>query len=338
MSSGRGLKLNSGYSIPVVGLGTWQSSPNEVAKAVEFALRCGYRHIDAAACYGNETEVGQGIRASGVPRREIFVTSKLWNTHHKSQDVEEALDETLKNLGMGYLDLYLIHWPVSFKKGSGFKDLWPVDPDTGAIHVIDVPDAETWRAMESLVKKGKVRSIGVSNFTRERIESLLKTAEIMPAVNQIEAHPYLQQPALLDWLKSQDIVAQAYSHTGNNIYGKPKAVDDAIVVRIARELGRQPTQVLIQWAIQRGMVVLPKSVTPSRIKANFEDFELPQDAFEEITRLDRHARYNFPLRLGVNIFGEHDEETLKRGVQDLIKATREKSVNDLYEAHKNAKA
>ncbi|KAI0114418.1 aldehyde reductase 1 [Nemania sp. FL0031] len=334
MSSRRTLRLNSGYSIPAVGLGTWQSSPNEVAKAVEYALGCGYRHIDAAACYGNETEVGHGIRASGVARSEIFVTSKLWNTHHKAQDVEEALDETLKNLGMDYLDLFLIHWPVSFKKGSGFKDLWPINPQTGGVHVIDVPIAETWRGMEALVKKGKVRSIGVSNFTRERIETLLKTAEIKPAVNQIEAHPYLQQPALLDWLKSQDIVAQAYSHTGNNIYGKPKAVDDAIVVEIAKDLARQPTQVLIQWTIQRGLVVLPKSVTPSRIKANLEEFELPREAFKKITNLDRHTRYNFPLRLGVNIFGEHDEETLKRGVQDLIEATRSKSVNDLYEAHK----
>ncbi|KAI0474296.1 aldehyde reductase 1 [Xylaria cf. heliscus] len=338
MSSGRTLKLNSGHSIPVVGLGTWQSSPNEVAVAVEHALRCGYRHIDAAACYGNETEVGEGIRASGISRSNIFITSKLWNTHHKPEDVEEALDETLKNIGTDYLDLYLVHWPVAFQKGTGPKDLWPINPATGAVHVINVPDPETWKAMEALVKKGKVRSIGVSNFTKERIENLLKTAEIKPAVNQIEAHPYLQQPALLDWLKDQDIVAQAYSHTGNNIYGKPKAVDDPIVTEIAENLGRQPTQVLIQWVAQRGMVVLPKSVTPSRIEANFQDFELPQDAVEKINRLDRHARYNFPLRLGVNIFGEHDEETLKKGVQDLIAATREKSVNDLYEAHKKAKS
>ncbi|KAI0402177.1 aldehyde reductase 1 [Xylaria palmicola] len=337
MSSGQNLKLNSGYSIPVVGLGTWQSGPNEVARAVEHALRYGYRHIDTAACYGNESEVGEGIRASGVPRSDIFVTSKLWNTHHKPDDVEEALDETLENLGTDYLDLYLVHWPVAFRKGSGPKDLWPINPETGAIHVVDVPDAETWKAMEALVKKGKVRSIGVSNFTRARIEKLLETAEIKPAVNQIEAHPYLQQPDLLSWLRSQDIVAQAYSHTGNNIYGKPKPVDDPVVVEIAKRLDRQPVQVLIQWAIQRGMVVLPKSVTPPRIEANFENFELPREAFEKINGLDRHARYNFPLRLGVDIFGEHDEETLGKGVQDLIASTRNRSVNELYEAHKKSK-
>ncbi|KAI0207028.1 aldehyde reductase 1 [Astrocystis sublimbata] len=334
MSSGRTLKLNSGYSIPAVGLGTWQSRPNEVASAVEHALRHGYRHIDAASCYGNESEVGQGILASGVPRSEIFITSKLWNTHHRPADVEEALDETLKNIGTDYLDLYLVHWPVSFEKGASPHDHWPINPATGAVWTIDVPDLDTWRAMEGLVRKGKVRSIGVSNFTRERIEELLKGAEIKPAVNQIEAHPYLQQPALLEWLRGQGIVAQAYSQSGNNIYGKPKAIDDPVVTEIAASLGRQPAQVLIQWVLQRGMVALPKSVTPSRIEANFEDFELPQDAFERISSLDRHARYNFPLRLGINIFGEHDEETLRKGVEDLIRATKERSVADLYEARK----
>ncbi|GAP89594.1 putative aldehyde reductase 1 [Rosellinia necatrix] len=334
MSLGRTLKLNSGYSIPVVGLGTWQSSPNEVARAVEYALRHGYRHIDAAACYGNENEVGEGLRASGVPRSSVFITSKLWNTHHKPEDVEEALDETLKSLGTEYLDLYLIHWPVSFKKGAGFKDLWPINPETGAVHVIDVPNAETWRAMEALVEKGKIRSIGVSNFTKERIEELLKTAKIKPAVNQIEAHPYLQQEAFLEWLKIQGIVGQAYSHTGNNIYGKPKAIDDPVVIEIAESLSRQPAQVLIQWAIKRGMVVLPKSTTASRIEANFQNFDLPEEAFEKINALDRHSRYNFPLRLGVNIFGEHDEETLRRGVEDLVAATRDRTINDLYKAHK----
>ncbi|KAI8624999.1 aldehyde reductase 1 [Xylariaceae sp. FL1651] len=322
MSSGRTLKLNSRYSIPIIGLGTWQSGPNEVAKAVEHALRNGYRHIDAAACYGNEHEVGEGIRASGIPRSEIFITSKLWNTFHRPEDVEEGLDGTLKDLGTDYLDLFLIHWPVSFKKSSEPKDYFPINPETAAIHVINVPDVDTWKAMEALVKKGKVRSIGVSNFTRERIENLMKAAEIKPAVNQIEAHPYLQQPALLDWLKSQDIVVQAYSHTGNNIYGKPKPVDDPVVLEIAEKLGRQPTQVLIQWAIKRGTVVLPKSVTPSRIEANFQEFQLPEDAFEKINGLDRNARYNFPIRLGVDIFGEHDEETLKEGVHNWVAAQK----------------
>ncbi|KAH7020222.1 aldehyde reductase [Ilyonectria destructans] len=323
MSSGRNFKLNSGFSIPAVGLGTWQSGPNEVSRAVEFALKHGYRHIDAAAVYDNEQEVGAGIKASGIPRSEIFLTSKLWNTHHKGSDVEEALDQSLEDLGTDYVDLYLIHWPVSFVKPAEKTLRFPIDPSDEGVHVIDVPIEETWKALEALVKKGKIKSIGVSNFTQEKIEEILKFAEIKPVVNQIEAHPYLQQPGLLEWSKKNDILITAYSPSGNNIYGLPKAIDDPTIIAIAKELGKQPAQILIQWAVQRGTVVLPKSVTPSRIAENFEDFELPDAAFERITALDRTHRYNVPLRLGVNVFGEHDEATLKKARQDWIAAQRE---------------
>ncbi|KAG7103587.1 Aldehyde reductase 1 like protein [Verticillium longisporum] len=321
MSSGRSFKLNSGHSIPAVGLGTWQSGPNEVARAVEHALRHGYRHIDAAAVYDNEEEVGAGIKASGVPRKEIFLTSKLWNTHHKAEDVEEALDQSLADLGTDYVDLYLIHWPVSFSKPAEKKQRFPLAAD-GGVDVIDVPASETWKAMEALVKKGKIRSIGVSNFSKARIEDLLKTAEIKPAVNQIEAHPYLQQPELLEWSKQQDILITAYSPSGNNIYNLPKALDDPEVAAIAKEVGRQPAQVLIQWAVQRGTVVLPKSVTPSRIEENFQDFELSAAALERINKLDKNHRYNMPARLGVDVFGEHDEAFLKKARADWIAAQK----------------
>ncbi|KAF2098092.1 aldehyde reductase [Rhizodiscina lignyota] len=321
MSTGRTFKLNSGYSIPAVGLGTWQSKPNEVAKAVETALRAGYRHIDGAAAYENEDEVGRGILASGVPRKDIFITSKLWNTHHAAADVEEGLDNTLKELQTDYVDLYLIHWPVSFQKAS-FKDRFPISPVDGGVHVTDVSASETWRAMEALVRKGKIRSIGVSNFTRERIEELHKTAEIKVACNQIEAHPYFQQPEFTKWMQDQGIVVAAYSPLGNNIYNFPRGVDDPVVIGIAKELGKEPAQVLIQWAVQRGTVVLPKSVTPARIEANFQDFELPEDAFEKITALDRKKRYNMPIRLGVNVFGEHDEATLKKARADWIEGQK----------------
>ncbi|KAJ5156687.1 NADP-dependent oxidoreductase domain-containing protein [Penicillium capsulatum] len=196
MSLGRTFKLNSGYDIPAVGLGTW---PHEVENAVEVALRKGYRHIDAAACYLNENEVGQGWKKSGVPREQIFITSKLWNTHHHADHVEEALDKTLKDLQTDYLDLYLIHWPVAFEHTN--DTLTPIDPITKRFRRADVPTATTWAVLEKLVEAGKIRSIGISNFTLDATKELLKTAKIPPAVNQIEAHPYLLQPALFKYLK-----------------------------------------------------------------------------------------------------------------------------------------
>ncbi|KAF9894712.1 hypothetical protein FE257_006602 [Aspergillus nanangensis] len=296
--------------MPVVGLGTWQSKPHEVENAVAAALKSGYRHIDAASVYGNEREVGNGIKAAGVPRGEIFLTSKLWNTDHDPENVEAAVDRSLSDLQTDYLDLYLIHWPVAFRHSTSTNQ--PVDEKTGLIDVVDVPARDTWRAMEDLVAKGKVRSIGVSNFTRGKIEDLLQTAKIPPAVNQIEAHPYLQQRDLLEWSKEKGIVVTGYSPLGNNIYNIPRAVDDPLVVETAAAIGKTPAQVLISWAVQRGTVVLPKSVTPERITSNFQDFILPEEAFQAIQSLERHQRMNFPARLGVDIFEEVGEESAKR--------------------------
>ncbi|PYI07799.1 aldo-keto reductase [Aspergillus sclerotiicarbonarius CBS 121057] len=300
MALGHSFKLNTGHNMPAVGLGTWQSKKDEVREAVIAALKCGYRHIDAAAVYGNEREVGGGIRESGVPREDIFLTSKLWNTHHHPKNVEAAVNRSLADLQTDYLDLYLIHWPVAFSYSTTTNQ--PVNEQTGLIDVVDVPIKDTWAAMEALVAKGKIRSIGVSNFTRDKIEELLKTAKIPPAVNQIEAHPYLQQRDLLEWSKNMGIVVTGYSPLGNNIYNIPRAVDDPLT----------PAQVLISWAVQRGTVVLPKSVTPERIQSNFLDFVLPSDAFEAIQSLERHQRMNFPARLGVDIFGEVGDESARQ--------------------------
>ncbi|KAJ3548352.1 hypothetical protein NM208_g1060 [Fusarium decemcellulare] len=224
--------LNTGYTIPAIGLGTWQSKPNEVKTAVETALKIGYRHIDAASIYGNESKVGNGIKASDVDRSDIFVNFP-------------------GDLGMN------MHFPVSF---AHLSEAFPVNPETEEIWVTDVPIADSWKAMEDLVKMGKVRTIGVSNFTRQRIEDLMETATVLPAANQIEGHPYLQQPAF---------------PMGNNIYNLPRCVDDPEIIAIAKDLDKEPGQVLVSWSVQRGSSVLPKSVTPERIANNFEVFELP---------------------------------------------------------------
>ncbi|KAJ9195663.1 hypothetical protein DTO164E3_6739 [Paecilomyces variotii] len=323
MSLGRKFKLNSGHEIPAVGLGTWLSKPNEVEDAVEVALRAGYRHIDAAAVYQNEAEVGRGWKKSGVPRGEIFITSKLWNSHHHPDHVEEGLNKTLKDLQTDYLDLYLIHWPIAFEHSD--ETLFPIDPDTKRFRLADIPISDTWAALEKLVKAGKIRSIGISNFTIAETEKLLKTATIHPAVNQIEAHPYLQQPELLKWHKEKNILVVAYSPLGNNIYNLPRVVDDPAIQEIAKKLGKDPAQLLISWAIQRGTAVLPKSVTPARIQSNFQDFVIPDEDFEALNKLDRGQRYNFPFRWGKDIFGEIGEAEAERRAEEFAAEQRAKA-------------
>ncbi|PPQ74919.1 hypothetical protein CVT26_011355 [Gymnopilus dilepis] len=257
-------KLNNGAEIPAIGLGTWQSKPGEVANAVSYALKeVGYRHIDCAWAYGNEKEVGEGIRASGVPRSEVFITSKLWGTYHNR--VEECLDQTLANLGTDYLDLYLVHWPVPLNP-NGNHPVFPTLPNGKRDVYHEWKLTDTWKQMEEMVKKGKVKSIGVSNFSEAKLEEILPSAEIIPVVDQLELHVYNPQHKLISYLKSKGIVPQAYSPLGST--GSPLLTDE-VATSIAEKHSLQTADVLLGYLVAKGIVALPKSVTPARIASNF---------------------------------------------------------------------
>lgn len=262
MSSSHFLKLNNGESIPAIGLGTWQSKPNEVARAVEVALKKGYRHIDCAWAYGNEKEVGEGLRASGVPRSEVFITSKLWGTYHRR--VEDCLDETLARLGTDYLDLYLIHWPVPMNP-NGNHPVFPTRPDGTRDRDESWDIRDTWKGMEEVLKKGKVKSIGISNFSEMMVEKILTTANVIPAVNQLELHLYNPQHKLVTYLKSKGILPEAYSPLGST---NSPLLHDEVAAEIAKRHELKTSDVLLGYLLRKDIVILSKSVNPARIEAN----------------------------------------------------------------------
>jgi 2,5-diketo-D-gluconate reductase A len=260
------IPLNNGVEIPQLGFGVYQVKPEETAEAVQAALEIGYRHIDTAEMYGNEKGVGEGIRNSGVPREEVFVTSKLNNGFHAHADALRAFDQSLADLGFDYLDLFLVHWPLPG---------------------IDVDFVETWKAMEEIYHSGRAKAIGVSNFTQHHLGRLLAETEVRPAVNQIEVHPYLAQDALRAFGAEHEIATEAWSPIAQG-----KVLDDPTIVRVAERNGRTAAQVTLRWHVQRGDIVFPKSVTRSRVEENFAlfDFALSEDDMREITALDRNER------------------------------------------------
>ncbi|GAB7334851.1 hypothetical protein MBLNU13_g06756t1 [Cladosporium sp. NU13] len=283
--------LNTGAKMPAVGLGTWQSKPNEVREAVKAALLAGYRHIDTALAYGNEHEVGQGIKDSGVPREEIWITTKLDNPWHKR--VEEGITSSLKDLGVDYVDLYLMHWPSS------------TDPDDLKKHYPDWDFTKTWAELEKLPASGRVKNIGISNFGIKNLEKLLPGAKIIPAVNQIELHPNNPSPKLLEYLKEKNIHATAYSCLGST--NSPLAKDQTLA-KIAEAKGKSTAQVLLVWGLQRGTSVIPKSVTASRIQDNFKlDFTLTDDEMKQLSSLPDRFKVCGDAWLPVKVFFGDDE-------------------------------
>jgi 2,5-diketo-D-gluconate reductase A len=260
------IRLNNGVEIPQLGFGVYQVPPEDTADAVSTALEIGYRHIDTAEMYGNEKGVGEAVARSGIDRGEVFVTSKLNNGFHRRDDALRAFDQSLGDLGFEYLDLFLIHWPLPG---------------------IDVDYIETWKAMEEIYASGRCRAIGVSNFQAHHLRRLFSQAQVRPAVNQIEVHPYLTQEELRAFDADHEIVTEAWSPIAQG-----KVLGDPAIVAIAERLGRTPAQVVLRWHVQRGDVVFPKSVSRQRMQENGElfDFELGTEDMATLTGLDRGER------------------------------------------------
>ncbi len=292
--------------MPVVGLGTWQSPANKAGEAVEYALtKCGYTHIDCAWIYGNQKEIGASLKkvfASGIKRDNVFITSKLWNSFHARGDVGRACKDTLHELELEYLDLYLMHWGLASPAG---KESEPLD-EHGVLKSGNIPIRETWEAMQELVQTGLVKAVGVSNFTTPMLTDLLSYAKIIPTANQIELHPHLQQSRLVDFCRSKGIAVTAYSPLGRPGSQPPRSymqqpaarlVDDPLIAGIASAHKKTPAQVLIRWALERETIVIPKSVTPERIRENIDvfDFELSEKEMQAIAALDKRERLVDPM-------------------------------------------
>jgi len=300
------LQFNNGEQCPQFGLGTWLSDKGKVRDAVEHAISVGYRHIDAAWVYGNEGEVGEAIEASinkgVVKREELFIATKLWNTFHKPEDVVKGCDKSLANLRVKQIDLYLMHFPIPFKGDENFKAMVDeTDPREKKRHATEPIDyVDTWKAMEELVKSGKVKSIGVSNFNEYQLNRLMKECTIKPVNNQVEVHPYLTNEPLVDFCQSNGITVTAYSPLGNPSKPVTRAwsgdeitiLEEPIIANLAKKYGVEPAQILIRFGLDRGINVIPKSVTPARIESNSKvfGFKLTADEVATIKSMNKNFR------------------------------------------------
>jgi diketogulonate reductase-like aldo/keto reductase len=285
--------LNNGSGeIPALGFGTSLSDNRKTEAAVKTAVEVGFRHLDAAERYRNEAQVGAALKelfARGTVRREdLFVTTKLWNNNHRPERVKPALQASLDRLGLDAVDLYLVHTPFAFQPGD---DQDPRDPHGAVIYDEGVTLEETWAAMEALVDEGLSRAIGLSDIHADRAREIVDTARIKPAVVEVESHPYHPQWELYELCKAHGIILLAFASLGHAL--EPRLLDDALIVSIAQRLEKTPAQVLLAWGIQRGTAVLTGSVTPSRIRENFDVTALPDDAVREISeRLETRIRFN----------------------------------------------
>jgi alcohol dehydrogenase (NADP+) len=295
----RTISFDNGDEMPMLGLGTWKSAPGDAYEAVKTALDAGYRHVDCAAIYKNEPEVGEALAESldaGVADRDdVWVTSKLWNDAHAPEHVRPALEQTLDDLQLDALDLYLVHWPVAFERGVDY----PESTDE-FVSLDEIPLTETWAAMEDLKAEGLVRHIGVSNFNIPKLQLLIDAGRVKPEMNQIELHPYLQQPEMLSFAADEGIPLTAYSPLGSRdrpeemkAEDEPVLLENPTIHEIAERHDATPAQVLISWALHRDTVVIPKSTTPAHIRENLAatELELTDDDMEAIAALDQGYRY-----------------------------------------------